>query len=159
MGTRCGARNCALHILMSRANMYGLTEEQAKIEVKELFDYFNAIYPHDKKTESELNKAYKGYMVKYNNKKILEKTGIDVSIENKREIKRNENKSKRIKNLSSVDIISIELVKEHGIISYDKLAELLKSNGIKTSATSLKRNENIKNLLKSVSKVHVLDEP
>lgn len=103
-GAKPGNRHNLLHILCSRGGMYRIPIEQLTKTVHKMAEHFTTIDPTDPISDDDIRSALTAYEKrwKYRNSYVLEKTGVDLSMENKKTLERAASRVKKSERNSNV---------------------------------------------------------
>ena len=139
-GASVGNRQKLMTIFCSRAAMYRVPEDRMKKDARTIRDFWNNRWPKQLFKERELECAFKGRKYWYSNETIWMQTGVDLSIENKREAKKAVKEQKR----SGMQKCAVEFIQANRDCSYSDITEYLASSGHKVSLSMVKRDAVIK---------------
>jgi hypothetical protein len=139
-GASVGNRQKLMTIFCSRAAMYRVPEDRMKKDARTIRDFWNNRWPKQLFKERELECAFKGRKYWYSNETIWKQTGVDLSIENKREAKKAVKEQKR----SGMQKCAVEFIQANRDCSYSDITEYLASSGHKVSLSMVKRDAVIK---------------
>lgn len=155
-GAQPGNRHHLLHILCSRGGMYKVPIEQLTEMVKEIADHFTALDPQDPISDKDIASALTAYEKcwKYSNNYVSEKFGIDLSMENKRNLKREAMRATKVDRNLNIEQIAEFVFEETPKTSLREFHRILVEHyGIRVSRSWVVGNENLK-LIKSKHQVN-----